>query len=162
MAERYDAANVARRPVPARRFSTARLTGISLFAGGNGCGGGLAAPPVPAAGAAGTGPASVADKVTRAANDLTNDLLRSNADNLRQANEKIRTEMERGVFDIEAVKQANAALIGTIEDSLRIADEGKRRRVEAEPVKMADAQRQTLAAATARPAASPAAAGGAP
>ncbi len=33
--------------------------------------------------------------------------------------------MERGVFDIEVVKQANQTLIDTIEESLRIADEGK-------------------------------------
>ena len=45
----------------------------------------------------------------REANDLTNELLTSNAENLRTANKAIRTEMERGVFDIEAVKAANAA-----------------------------------------------------
>ena len=50
----------------------------------------------------------------RQATDLTNDLLTANARNLREANVRIRTEMERGVFDIEAVKQANADLIGTL------------------------------------------------
>ncbi len=35
------------------------------------------------------------------------------------------------MFDIEAVKQANAALIATIEESLRIADEGRRKRADA-------------------------------
>jgi uncharacterized protein YaaN involved in tellurite resistance len=40
--------------------------------------------------------------------------------------------MERGVFDIEAIKKANADLIGTIEESLQIADEGKRKRSKAE------------------------------
>jgi len=40
--------------------------------------------------------------------------------------------VERGVFDIEVVKQANVMLIETIEESLQIADEGKRKRVEAE------------------------------
>ncbi len=68
----------------------------------------------------------------RDANDLTNELLTSNAKNLRDSNKMIRTEMERGVFDIEAVKQANADLIGTIEESLKIADEGKARRAAAE------------------------------
>ncbi len=68
----------------------------------------------------------------REANDLTNDLLRSNAENLRQANSQIRTELERGVFDIEAVKEANENLIATIDESLSIADEGKRKRAEAE------------------------------
>ena len=68
----------------------------------------------------------------REANDLTNELLMANAENLRSANKMIRTEMERGVFDIEAIKSANANLIGTIEESLQIADEGKRKRAEAE------------------------------
>ena len=75
---------------------------------------------------------SEAAAAVREANDLTNDLLAANAANLRDANRLIREEIERGVFDIEAVKKANADLIGTIEDSLRIADEGKARRAEAE------------------------------
>ncbi|MGL4281037.1 MAG: toxic anion resistance protein, partial [Albidovulum sp.] len=57
---------------------------------------------------------SEAASAVREANDLTNELLTANAKNLRQANEVVRTEMERGVFDIEAVKTANADLIGTI------------------------------------------------
>lgn len=72
-----------------------------------------------------------AAKTVKAATDLTNELLQSNADNLRQANAQTRAEIERGVFDIETVKKANETLIATIEDSLRIADEGRRRRKEA-------------------------------
>ncbi len=88
----------------------------------------------------------------RDANDLTNELLTANAENLRISNKMIREEMERGVFDIEAVKQANAALIGTIEDSLAIADAGKARRAEAEKelTKMEADLRDTLASAKAR------------
>ncbi|MFC4669625.1 toxic anion resistance protein [Seohaeicola nanhaiensis] len=88
----------------------------------------------------------------RDANDLTNELLTKNAENLRQSNKMIRTEMERGVFDIEAVKKANADLIGTIQDSLQIADEGKARRAAAEEElkKMEAELRETLAAARAR------------
>ncbi len=88
----------------------------------------------------------------REANDLTNELLTSNARNLRESNKMIREEMERGVFDIEAVKQANADLIGTIEESLQIADEGKARRAEAEAdlKKMEAELRDTLSAAKAR------------
>lgn len=95
---------------------------------------------------------SEAASAVREANDLTNELLTANAKNLRQANEIVRTEMERGVFDIEAVKTANAELIGSIEDSLRIADEGKRKRAaaEAELQKMEAELRDTLAAARAR------------
>ena len=88
----------------------------------------------------------------RQATDLTNDLLTANAKNLREANVRIRTEMERGVFDIESVRTANAELIATIEDSLRIADEGKARRSAAELdlQKMETELRQTLAASRAR------------
>ncbi|WP_323802869.1 toxic anion resistance protein [Sulfitobacter litoralis] len=93
----------------------------------------------------------------RDANDLTNELLTSNAQNLRESNKVIRTEMERGVFDIEAVKQANADLIGTIQESLQIADEGKARRASAEKdlQEMEANLRDTLASAKAvKPAAS--------
>ncbi|OAN96806.1 toxic anion resistance protein [Sulfitobacter geojensis] len=88
----------------------------------------------------------------REANDLTNELLTSNAKNLRDSNKIIRQEMERGVFDIEAVKQANADLIGTIEESLQIADEGKAKRAAAEvELKEMEAKlRDTLAAAKAK------------
>ncbi|SFA87134.1 Uncharacterized conserved protein YaaN involved in tellurite resistance [Poseidonocella pacifica] len=88
----------------------------------------------------------------REANDLTNELLTANAKNLRDSNRIVREEMERGVFDIEAVKQANADLVGTIEESLQIADEGKARRAAAEEElnKMEVELRNTLAAAKAR------------
>ncbi|WP_170753240.1 toxic anion resistance protein [Ruegeria lacuscaerulensis] len=93
-----------------------------------------------------------AASAVREANDLTNELLTSNAANLRQSNKMIREEMERGVFDIEAVKQANADLIGTINESLAIADEGKAKRAAAEEElqKMEAELRDTLAAAKAR------------
>lgn len=93
-----------------------------------------------------------AAKAVKQANDLTNDLLTANAKNLRQANQTIRTQMERGVFDIEAVRTANAELIATIEDSLRIADEGKARRAAAEQEleTMESQLRQTLSASSAQ------------
>ena len=93
-----------------------------------------------------------AAQAVREASDLTNELLTRNAANLRDSNRIVREEMERGVFDIEAVKAANAELIATIEDSLQIADEGKRRRAAAEQEmqKMETELRDTLAAASAR------------
>ena len=93
-----------------------------------------------------------AAEAVRDANDLTNELLKANAENLRQANRTIREEMERGVFDINAVKEANANLIATINESLEIADEGKRKRAEAEVElqKMEHELKETLAAAKAR------------
>ena len=93
-----------------------------------------------------------AAEAVRAANDLTNELLTANAENLQEANRVVRTEMERGVFDIEAVKKANDTLIATIKESLQIADEGKAKRAaaEAELTKMEHDLRDTLASAKAR------------
>jgi len=93
-----------------------------------------------------------AAEAVRGANDLTNELLTANAKNLRDSNKAIREEIERGVFDIEAVKKANADLIGTIQESLQIADEGKARRAKAEEdlQKMEAELRDTLASAKAR------------
>jgi uncharacterized protein YaaN involved in tellurite resistance len=72
-----------------------------------------------------------AGQAVRAATDLTNELLTANAEGLRRANIEVRTEIERGVVDLEAVQKANVALVSTIEDSLRIAQEGRERRVAA-------------------------------
>ncbi len=93
-----------------------------------------------------------AAKAVKEATDLTNQLLTQNAANLRESNKLVREEMERGVFDIEAVKQANEDLIATINESLEIADEGKRKRAEAEAemTKMEAELRDTLASASAR------------
>lgn len=104
-----------------------------------------------------------AAKAVREANDLTNELLTANAENLRQANKAIRTEMERGVFDIEAVKSANANLIATINESLQIADEGKKKRTAAEAdLKKLEAElKETLASAKARATGTGAVVGGA-
>ncbi|MCK0165989.1 toxic anion resistance protein [Jannaschia sp. S6380] len=93
-----------------------------------------------------------AAEAVRDANDLTNELLTANAKNLREANSVVRQEMERGVFDIEAVRQANEDLVATINESLQIADEGKARRAEAEREleQMEKELRETLASASAR------------
>ncbi|MGJ8585128.1 MAG: toxic anion resistance protein [Marinosulfonomonas sp.] len=99
---------------------------------------------------------SEAANAVKEASDLTNELLTSNAKNLRTANKTVREEMERGVFDIESIKIANAELIATIEESLEIADEGKRKRAAAEEdlQKMEHELRDTLASASARDTAS--------
>ncbi len=93
-----------------------------------------------------------AGETLKEATDLTNDLLTANADALRASTETVRTQVERGVVDIEAVKQANDSLIATIDDALRIADEGKQKRAQAEQqlvVCEADLK-QALSAAQAR------------
>ena len=51
-----------------------------------------------------------AASAVREANDLTNELLTANARNLREANRTVREEMERGVFDIEAVSYTHLTL----------------------------------------------------
>lgn len=73
-----------------------------------------------------------AGETLKDATDLTNELLTANAEALKTSTQTIREQIERGVVDIEAVKQANNSLIATIDDALRIADEGKRQRAEAE------------------------------
>ena len=100
---------------------------------------------------------SEAASAVREANDLTNELLTRNAENLRQSNRIVREEMERGVFDIEAVQAANANLIATINESLQIADQGKARRTnaEAELERMEQELKTALASAKSRPAAQP-------
>ena len=72
-----------------------------------------------------------AGRTLKEATDLTNELLTSNAERLRQGNLEARTQLERGVFDIEAVKKANASLVATIEDSLRIAQDAQAQRASA-------------------------------
>ncbi len=93
-----------------------------------------------------------AAKSVKAASDLTNELLEKNAENLRTANRTVREELERGVFDVNAVRRANENLIATVEESLQIADEGKRRRAEAEQQlqSMESELKATLKSASAR------------
>lgn len=96
--------------------------------------------------------ASEAAKTVKEATDLTNELLRKNADTLRTTNAEVRKQVERGIVDIEAVKHAHAQLIATIEESLVIADEGKKKRAEAEKelTGLESSLKQTLAQASAR------------
>lgn len=95
---------------------------------------------------------SDAAEVVKRAGDLTNELLEKNAETLRMGNAETRKQMERGVFDIESVKKANQTLIATINDSLRIADEGKamRAKAEGEIAQMENELRQALIAAKAK------------
>ena len=63
--------------------------------------------------------------------DLTNELLEKNAEGLREANQVVRAQMERGIFDISSIKKANETLIATLNDSIKITEEGKKARQEA-------------------------------
>ena len=92
-----------------------------------------------------------AAQTVTAATDLTNDLLRANAENLRQSNSETRRQLERGIYDVEAIAEANRNLIDTIEDSLRIAEQGRSAREQAR-TRLDDMERQlraSLAAARA-------------
>jgi len=93
-----------------------------------------------------------AAKSVKAATDLTNELLESNAETLKMANAETRRQLERGVFDIASVKKANQLLIETVEESLQIADEGKQRRAQAvqEMSAMENELKKTLQSAAAR------------
>lgn len=70
-------------------------------------------------------------KALKSAADLTNELLEKNAEGLREANREVRTQMERGIFDIESIQIANNTLIATLNDTLQIAEEGKSARSKA-------------------------------
>ena len=63
--------------------------------------------------------------------DLTNELLEKNAEGLREANQVVREQMERGIFDISSIKKANETLIATLNDSIKITEEGKKARAAA-------------------------------
>lgn len=73
-------------------------------------------------------------RAQRAVTDLTNDLLRSNAEKLRMGSVEIARESERGVIDIETLIQTNQTLISTMDEVLTIQQQGrdKRRAAEAE------------------------------
>lgn len=90
--------------------------------------------------------------VLKASSDLTNELLISNAETLKMANKESREQIERGVFDIEAVEKANKMLIDTIEESLTIHAEARSKREEAhQRLQQAEAElKRTLASAAAR------------
>lgn len=68
----------------------------------------------------------------RAVTDTTNEMLARNAELLRMGSAEARKEIERGIFDIETVKKVNDELIATIHESIQIAEEGHRKRLEAE------------------------------
>lgn len=68
----------------------------------------------------------------RAVTDLTNELLRKNAQKLRTATVETARESERGIVDIETLKQTNASLIQTMDEVLAIQQEGREKRRAAE------------------------------
>lgn len=68
----------------------------------------------------------------RKVTDLTNELLKKNAEALHMASVETAKESERGIVDIEALKKTNADLIQTLDDVMRIQKEGRIKRQQAE------------------------------
>ena len=70
----------------------------------------------------------------RSVTDLTNELLKKNAEKLHMASVESAKEAERGIIDIETLKQTNPMLISTMDEVLNIQQQGreKRRNAEAE------------------------------
>ncbi|MBE5841175.1 Uncharacterized conserved protein YaaN involved in tellurite resistance [Butyrivibrio hungatei DSM 14810] len=76
--------------------------------------------------------ATQAAEAEREVNDMTNKLLRKNADALKVATIESAKEAERGIVDIETLKHTNESLISTLDEVLKIQTEGKTKRREAE------------------------------
>jgi len=68
----------------------------------------------------------------RAVTDMTNELLRKNADMLKTGTIETQKESERGVVDIETLQYTNQSLITTLDEVLRIQQEGREKRASAE------------------------------
>lgn len=73
-----------------------------------------------------------AAKAQREVSDLTNELLKKNAAALKMATIETAKESERGIIDLETVKQVNESLISTLSEVMTIQQEGRQKRKEAE------------------------------
>jgi len=65
-------------------------------------------------------------------NELTNELIKKNAETLKQGSIEIAKESERGIIDLETVKYSNEQLIESLDEVVRIQEEGRQKRAEAE------------------------------
>ena len=68
----------------------------------------------------------------REVNDMTNELLRKNAEKLKIATVETAKESERGIVDIETLKATNESLIATFDEVMQIQQEGRQKRQQAE------------------------------
>ena len=73
-----------------------------------------------------------AAKAQREVSDMTNELLRKNAEKLKMATTETAKESERGIVDIETLRATNETLISTLDEMIVIQEEGRRKRQEAE------------------------------
>ena len=63
---------------------------------------------------------------------MTNELLRKNADTLKMATVETARESERGIVDLETLKHTNESLISTLDEVMKIQEEGRQKRAAAE------------------------------
>ena len=75
---------------------------------------------------------NLAAKAQREVSDMTNELLKKNADALKMATIETVKESERGIVDMETIRHTNEQLISTMDEVLRIQAEGKEKRRNAE------------------------------
>ena len=68
----------------------------------------------------------------RKVTDLTNELLKKNADTLKTATVETAREAERGIVDLETLQHTNESLISTLDEVMQIQEEGRQKRREAE------------------------------
>ena len=68
----------------------------------------------------------------KAVTDMTNELLRKNAETLKMSSIETAKQSERGIVDIETLKTTNESLISTLDEVMRIQQEGRQKRQEAE------------------------------
>ena len=73
-----------------------------------------------------------AARAQREVSDMTNELLKKNAENLKVATLETARESERGIVDIETLKTTNQTLISTLDEVLKIQQEGREKRRSAE------------------------------
>ena len=73
-----------------------------------------------------------AARAQREVTDMTNELLRKNAERLKMATIETARESERAIVDIETLKATNESLISTFDEVLKIQQEGREKRREAE------------------------------
>ncbi|WP_195984100.1 toxic anion resistance protein [Clostridium sp. D33t1_170424_F3] len=73
-----------------------------------------------------------AAQAQRQVTDMTNELLRKNASTLKMATVETAKESERGIVDIETLRATNESLISTLDEVVRIQEEGRQKRREAE------------------------------
>ena len=85
--------------------------------------------------------AESAMRAQRAVTDVTNELLRKNAERLRTGTLETARESERGIVDIETLKATNETLISTLDEVMTIQQQGREKRRQAE-VELANIENQ--------------------